>query len=1150
MLTSSPNNMKQGDKDILLEVNLAPIGIEEATSLDGSNGEFINDKPTFEIEQVQLQFGLNKSLRHLAVQSNKMFLVLDSVLYKIDLSNPSKVQKFQVPTAPQGKVTNIWLHHNGKHLFIQVNHNSYYYLHESYNSFKILPKFKNLNIECIAFAEAPLNESTGDFLIGTTDSTIYIALVKPHDPNTQNNKRDDKYIKLAFKPSIENRIRGLTFSQNCTQANLITDKSIYSWDFFDTTYSEILKVLKSTPPKVTIIPESDDFLFVTDNTQFVYLTLPQNIIFSQDYEIELSQTRNLTLEGDSFSSSNAILLSPHHLLMLNKSHDTLLVYNKLSLSLPPLKVILKDQIGLDQIITGMTFDHNSRTYWLFTSSSIFELVIQNESISVWYNYYKLGKYEEALKCLQNGESKNNFHKKDLVMIEQGYQFLQEGGFGVDHMELENSNMELDTEVESKTTVEDSIALQVKGIKILGNLTEPFEKICLMLLNVQQNSKLVRSPGENSNISMSSSLFLSIISQKLLIEYLLAKFDIAKNQEKNKIRVIILSSWIVELMLRIIYRLEYDVNNSKSWQDLPQSYQETTLASHKEKLLDELNKGLKQFLHSNYRNLDRETIYQIIGELHYPSKLLYYAELIEDFEFILRYHIDTYNWKESLKALVKIYTSARKNSKDVIYAFATVLLVNAPKLTVETWLKFNNDIEYERLLPAILTYNKNNHHIQLHENYSLHFLLKIIYDKGIRSKQINNYYLSLLITYPGNKSISSKLVIKFLNQMKHEASPKLRKSQLYDTHFILRLCLAHKQYHAAVLILLNDMSLFEQGLKLALDNDLSDLAEFVLRKYDEFISNNGELKVTRLNTTKDEITGRLINGDWEQDIDQVSKISMEEERYSSRKQLWIMYSKYLIKRVSDGKGSDFLNRIDVTTESASEIKNETREGVPSVLDVTNEIALTMLSQLNEEDAKAPDLELFNQVLKYILSLSNSSNNIGILGLNDILPLFPESIMISKFKDEIVKSLNQYNNKISQLSLEMQESLHISSNLKQKIREFNKDSYKSGVHSIVQPGEPCQLCSKLLIGKNFVYFPNCHHGCHKDCLIRHLLKLRGNYRFKKIFLNFNKNPSAVNKNELDEILRKECILCNDANIDMIDQAIIDTNILFEDSQAWEL
>ncbi len=125
-----------------------------------------NEQPTFELEQVQLQFNLGHSLQKLCVQNDKMYLVLGTLVYKIDLANPSQVKRYQLPSST--KVLGSWLHPNGLHLIIQLSDLACYYLHDSYSSFKLLSRFKNLNIKQIAFptdATNSLKESTGQKLV-------------------------------------------------------------------------------------------------------------------------------------------------------------------------------------------------------------------------------------------------------------------------------------------------------------------------------------------------------------------------------------------------------------------------------------------------------------------------------------------------------------------------------------------------------------------------------------------------------------------------------------------------------------------------------------------------------------------------------------------------------------------------------------------------------------------------------------------------------------------------------------------------------------------------------------------------------------------------------------------------------------------------
>ena len=210
------------------------------------------------------------------------------------------------------------------------------------------------------------------------------------------------------------------------------------------------------------------------------------------------------------------------------------------------------------------------------------------------------------------------------MIKQGYDYLQQGGFGI---------------------VTDDLSLQIRGVQILAKLTEPFEKVCLMILNHQG-------------------------LDKLLIEYLLAKMN-----RKNKIQMVILSTWIIVLMVR------------------------------------SGDTRFTGFVKENFKYLDRPTMYQVLTS----EKLIFYAELLEDYSYILLYYLNKQNWKEATNTLIKLYT---KGMTEAVYETSVLMLMNYPKVT-ETWLKL--ELQYERLLPALLN----------HPDLAMSFLQKVTMEKNYK-----------------------------------------------------------------------------------------------------------------------------------------------------------------------------------------------------------------------------------------------------------------------------------------------------------------------------------------------------------------------------------------------------------------------------------
>ena len=954
------NGRKRADSKLSPSINGSITSSSyTAHSLDQhQNSVYKNlDHPQFQIREVQLQFELKHDLRKVLVANSFMFLIAGSILYKIDLNNPSQLIKYQIPqltTQTKTLTINAWIDADAKQLLLRID-NQYYYLHEDYSSFKPLSKMKNVDVTHAAFT------STRSIVMASPTGQIFLGVFKPH---LDTKKNDLQHFKQVY--NLSSQVQGIAITDNESQINIFSDFTLHTWPCFDTTYNELLGVFKSSKPVTKHISHTkENVLFAQNLERYVFLTKDE--LMTNDDEIQFTR-----IDQD----LQSLLISKHHLIGYNDKG--VCIINKLSqktLALP-----------FDGSIKGMASDRD--TFWIYTDDSIHEILIHNEGNLVWYDYYKLGKYDEALAGLENNEE--NFYKRDLVLIKQGYDYLQKGGFGVE------------------TNDEELLKLQTRGVAILAKLTEPFEKVCLMLNNPT--------------------------SKRILLEYLLAQFALEK---RDKVRAIVLSTWIIELMVRL--------NDNR----------------------------FHEFVKQNFKTFDK-SIYDVLD----GERALFYADLIEDYNFILQYYIDHKNWPLAVRTLPKLYLK----DVDAIYNTALVLLLNYPKVT-ETWLRF--DLDYERLLPAMLAYCTKHDHKQLpfNQNKIIKFLSKV-HEQGYKSIKINNYYLSMLIL-----SLEDTVI---------EITKFIKNEKLYDQNFILRLCILYKRIEPTILIYI-DMGLYEQALDYALQNNAIDGAETVLNKYEDVVKEEQEEQQQQQQQQQQQNQKGVIGG--MQDVSRYNKL--ENESYNIRRHLWLKFSKHLIDGVCQQKREVKIQEIDKSS---------------------NKISAT---------------------LDYLLGKSP-------LGLKDLLPLFPETILINNFKDEIVSSLNEYKQSLQGINLKIQESSTLLSTLKleaQKEEETQADSYV-----VVEPGAACKLCSKLLITKNFVVFKNCKHDFHKECLIRYYSKSKGNYKFKKVYQNFIRNGEKnqeLLKQEIEDMLCKECILCSDANINTIDVGFLEENDRdIEGMKLWEL
>lgn len=1004
--------------------------------------------PTFSLEPVHLQFDLNGTLRKVLVQNNVLYLIRSTVVSRIDLSRPSAVGNCPLPQT-KSKIRDSWLHPNGKHLIISFEDLTYYYLHISYQKFKPLTKFKGLNVAQLIFLSSK-EDSTVDaslLLLTCKDGAVHLGHIKAHG-SSQEGKRDDKHLKQVYKNS--ETYLGISISNNGTRITILTTLQVLYWDCFELTFPELLSVFKLAPVSQNLTADmSLRSVFKDSSEGWVIIDRDSNsLVYPAGNGTQIKQLP-ITKENSKYDQ-DSITISKHHLLFLN--HQEINVINRLTNNLTT-HISLED-IWLDaEPVIGLALDFLCSTFWVYTANSIFEIVIANESISVWFDYYKLGDFDQALKCINPSDPTAKI-KIDFIHIKQGYDLLQKGLFG--------------SPVLNECPDSDAIDLQIKGIRKLGDLNEPFEKVCLMLLNLQD--------VHNANFRALN------LSNTLLIEYLLTKFKAVK-QQSNTVRLTVLSTWIVELMLRQLYITESAANVAKS------SATGASDLSILEKELERITDQFHSFLKNNEKLLDLSSVYQILKDLCLSEQLVYFAELKQDFEFLVHYHVDMSDWDMALKSLVNLYISDKKAALKCVYDTSTILLINSSKKTVDTWLKFDG-LKFEDLLPAIMVYNKNNQSMDYNENQTLKYMQKLIIERGSNDSLVNNTLLSLLITYPKRLNESENLLTKQLVRLLNQFKSDDHNSVSFDTDLILRLCLANSRYEAAIIVLINEKKLYFDAMQLALSVKSLEMSELILRKFEETTDSEEDYEKPK---------------DSQENID---RIGLEYNNHVIKRDLWLQYAKYLIQEDGDRKLYKEIVKRSLSKESQPDGNLE-----------------------NDSD----ELRL-KQILKYLLELSSRTDKIKVLTIKDLLPLFPKTILVNNFKEEIVESLNEYNLKISTLTTELDSSLITSKKLRSQVKDALLETKKGTIHTIIEPGEPCRLCNNLLINKNFVCFPNCHHAFHKDCIARYFLQLRGDYQFKRIFLEFKKNSSLASREELDSLMTAECILCNASIIDTIDNDLL--------------
>ncbi|OBA22208.1 hypothetical protein METBIDRAFT_40315 [Metschnikowia bicuspidata var. bicuspidata NRRL YB-4993] len=1034
-----------------------------STQLDVPFSSVLRDvAPQINLELVQLQFDISNEVRDLLVEKNMMFILTTSAVFRIDLSDPLSVTRVMLPgeVADNLILTNSWLHLNGEILIIQMNSCYHYLLHSSYNKFKPLPRFKGLKIEHVVFGNS--TNSIGDLIIATKEGIVYVASVKCHDPETQGNKRDDKFIRQIH--NMKEKISGIIFHKDCSVQIFTSSGRTSVWACQLTTLQDIMQALRQTPLESKVLfKQNMEYHFYASSSTYYCISPESGKVHSNDLQFYLSSSKVIDWGDYNIRLGKlSMVTTDHYLLYLSADSRNLIGLSKL-LESAPLVVPLTPTVGNESVL-GLTAESNGQTRWLFTNSNIYEITVSNEYLSLWFSFYKLGDYDTALKMVESEKSNEACAIRNLIYAKQAYELLREGGFGVEVSE------------ESSTELKQRFDSLKRGIELLAKLQEPFEKVALMLLSIDEERA-----------------FSGSTSRGLLREYLLLKMHQSRHGEERMNKTI-LSAWVVKCFLQAMQTI-----NLQSMSGINSDTKLETRTKSKN-TIGNLGISLLSFLKGNLQFVDKPTIYELMKKAHLDEILLSFADLLQDYEFIARHHIECESWSEAIQTIRKIHGQKNQNSNEIILEASFPMLSKCPQATIDFWLSLD-DFDFEIILPAIIHFNQLHRTLPYGKNPTLTFLLKIICEKGKSSMLLNNQYLLLLISQSvfHEESEVTKDVMRTLEFLRSNVNG-IERGRPFDSNLILRSCLRFKRIEPAVSILVNDLKQYETALKLALSKGSSYLGELVLRQFDENWHNHDAAELSKNERELEDLSTRND-----------SSTRLENDTLRVRKTLWFEYARYLIERASRGSDPD----------------------TPPVNEYETSVIQSSISARVKEKVPVGETSRLGGVMTHLFSLSKAYGGTNdLISFKDFLPLLPESVLVSHFRNDIVQSLHYYNRHINHLALEMQDSSVTASKLRSQVAKTHSDAAKGIVYTIIEPGESCCLCGNILVEKNILLFQNCHHGCHKDCAARFFLQLNGNYRFKKLFQNFKHSFDLELKKSLDDFLTSACPLCNDSNINTLE------------------
>ncbi|KAF2484672.1 Pep3/Vps18/deep orange family-domain-containing protein [Neohortaea acidophila] len=943
--------------------------------------------PIFDVQKVQLRFEISADFVAAQVANNVLILALSTgKILRFDLDNAEDIDDIDLPKRPAevGVIRKLFLDPSASHLIVSTTLGENYYLHTQSRQPKPLSRLKGVHIESVAWNPSQPTASTREILVGSADGNVYETYI---EPSTEFYRREEKYVKnvynaqdgavvgiyaeiLAGRPDtrrvmIATHHRLLHFTGRTGRQGTEGSGSIYSklFESESPAVHEIERAGGNAPSLLAISPDSPD-------------ATPSSTSSNEDHAYAWLSTQGV-FHGRLLSSSPDPATLGRYLFRESK----LLPTTKLLPSQPPaargrshaaLNSIALTQFHILALVEGRLLAVNRLDETLIYSQPILEPGQRNLGLFADHqkNTYWLFTSQEIFEVVVTDEARDVWS----ILLKQGqYESAQRYAKTAEQKDAVASATGQHLMAQRKFN---------EAAVVLGRSTKAFEDVALTFID----------KGE----------------QDALRRYLLTK--LANLKRSFAMQRTMLASWLVELYMAKLNELD-DTITTKAELNADDT---GTSSVDTQKQLPIVRKEYQDLCTKYQTDLDRKTVYEIISAHGREEELLFYANVIDDFNYILSYWVQRERWEEAMSVLKK------QTDVQLFYRYATVLMSQTPIELVEVLMR-QADLDPKKIIPALLNYN---HTIPsttpLSQNQAIRYLLFCINHTHSTDPAIHNTLISL---YASAATKDETALLAYLE------APSQAHERHYDPDFALRLCIAHQRVRACVHIY-TTMKQYASAVDLALKHNEIDLAA---------------------------------------DVADTPGITDP----TQRKKLWLKIAKKVIGREKGIKAAmDFLKRCG-----------------------------------------------------------------DLLRIEDLIPFFPDFIVIDDFKEEICAALEDYSRRIDELKREMDESAATAQHIQADVKALDER------YAIVEPGERCWKCRLPLLMRQFFVFP-CQHAFHADCLGEMVMGLVGMGKGKRIRelqreigrgVALGKRREGMVR-ELDGLVAGACVLCGDAAVRGVDEPFV--------------
>ena len=671
---------------------------------------------------VSFEPGFNQPIRHVAAAQNLVLVCTDEQVYLWDVDKEPAPMADNCVVSNAVKSRNVFMDPSAQHLLLFLENGEAYY-HSLVGLSKKLKSpvkaWRNLAVQSVAWISEETTEHTAHFLLGTRDGAIVEAMV-------EDQKVKEKSVKELFRLPDALPIFGLRLEAFPT-ASAMKKWFIMAVTAAPTRYYQFI----GGPTVQDVFEAYKDAL--SEQTQFV--ELPSNLDYSELHmytkvrrsssmldliRFDLAFVQYIGQRATTFTMLTGAGIFHGKLSYGSQSpgEDVVKVYDMLSFPEETLSgqrlstgaplsmeetelhyvllyadcLVVVNKIN-EQVVFDKKLEDEARVVqdaaagrvWVFSSSSIYEFVIENESKNAWRLYLDKAIREGSGRDFQLAvqQCSTEEQKQEVITVQADFYF-QSGKFDL-------------------------------AARYYADSSKPFEEVALVLIQEKQ--------------------------QDALKTYLLLKLK--QMPMTAKTQRTILAVWIVEIYLEKLSSFARAQVEPITSLEEPDNQEEDPARAEtvrsKESTVGAARLSVFQefcgFLSDHFKSLDpaRDTVFDMISSHGLVEELLYYADLAEDYERVITYYLQQEQFSMAVDRLLEQVKSDRGKVAELFYKYSPALIAKCPAKLVDAWIEARM-LDPCKLLPAMVRCTEPKE--------AARFLEHCVYSQGNRDQAIHNFLVSL------------------------------------------------------------------------------------------------------------------------------------------------------------------------------------------------------------------------------------------------------------------------------------------------------------------------------------------------------------------------------------------------------------------------